>query len=175
MATVYLLCISVLLMLVHCVAQVGSVSFLFIRCHIGVGGVFLSLKEKHLTRLKHSIVKLKQISKYLVLGQCLSSSQPHEVFFLKNNKVFIQYIYNDTWPSELDYVFLWVPKHLRCCPQTFEQFSTSIQTYTRVCNHVIAVYSENKLQHYATAYRNHKSAGEKLCLVSNLYFSSKPG
>ena len=37
----------------------------------------------------------------------------------------------------------------------------------RVCNHVIAVYSENKLQHYATAYRNHKSAGEKLCLVSN--------
>ena len=31
----------------------------------------------------------------------------------------------------------------------------------RVCNHVIAVYSENKLQHYATAYRNHKSAGEK--------------
>ena len=45
----------------------------------------------------------------------------------------------------------------------------------RVCNHVIAVYSENKLQHYATAYRNHKSADEKLCLVSNLYFSSKPG
>ena len=34
----------------------------------------------------------------------------------------------------------------------------------RVCNHVIAVYSENKLQHYATAYRNHKSAGEKLGL-----------
>ena len=27
----------------------------------------------------------------------------------------------------------------------------------------------------ATAYRNHKSASEKLCLVSNLYFSSKPG
>ena len=47
--------------------------------------------------------------------------------------------------------------------------------YLRVCNHVIAVYSENKLQHYATAYRNHKSADEKLCLVSNLYFSSKPG
>ena len=44
-----------------------------------------------------------------------------------------------------------------------------------VCNHVIAVYSENKLQHNATAYRNHKSAGEKLCLVNNLYFSSKPG
>ena len=40
-------------------------------------------------------------------------------------------------------------------------------TIPRVCNHVIAVYSENKLQHYATAYRNHKSAGEKLCLVSN--------
>ena len=31
----------------------------------------------------------------------------------------------------------------------------------RVCNHVIAVYSENKLQHYATAYRNHKNAGEE--------------
>ena len=45
----------------------------------------------------------------------------------------------------------------------------------RLCNHVIAVYSENKLQHYATAYRNHKSADKKLCLVSNLYFSSKPG
>ena len=44
----------------------------------------------------------------------------------------------------------------------------------RVCNHVIAVYSENKLQHYATAFRNHKSAGEKFYLVSNLYFSSKP-
>ena len=37
-------------------------------------------------------------------------------------------------------------------------------SFTRVCNHVIAVYSENKLQHYATAYRNHKSAGEKLGL-----------
>ena len=36
--------------------------------------------------------------------------------------------------------------------------------YPRVCKHVIAVYSENKLQHYATAYRNHKSAGEKLGL-----------
>ena len=47
-------------------------------------------------------------------------------------------------------------------------------TGTKVCNHVIAVYSENKLQDYATAYRNHKSAGEKLCLVSKLYFSSKP-
>ena len=47
--------------------------------------------------------------------------------------------------------------------------------FVRVCNHVIAVYSENKLQHYATAYRNYKSAGEKLCLVSNIYFSSKPG
>ena len=30
------------------------------------------------------------------------------------------------------------------------------------CNHVIAVYSEIKLQHYVTAYRNHKNAGEKL-------------
>ena len=54
----------------------------------------------------------------------------------------------------------------------FADFSYSI---ARVCNHVIAVYSENKLQHYATAYRNHKSAGEMLCLVSNVYFSSKPG
>ena len=53
--------------------------------------------------------------------------------------------------------------------------SGTIHTDTRVCNHVIAVYSGNKLQQYATAYRNHKSAGEKLCLVSNLYFSSKPG
>ena len=35
---------------------------------------------------------------------------------------------------------------------------------TKVCNHVIAVYRENKLQHYATAYRNHKSADEKLGL-----------
>ena len=52
---------------------------------------------------------------------------------------------------------------------------TFFSTVYRVCNHVIAVYSENKLQHYATAYRNHKSAGEKLCLVSNLCFSSKPG
>ena len=34
----------------------------------------------------------------------------------------------------------------------------------KVCNHVIAVYSKNKLQHYATAYRNHKRAGEKLGL-----------
>ena len=48
-------------------------------------------------------------------------------------------------------------------------------TKVKVCNHVIAVYSENKLQHYAYVYRNHKSAGEKLCLISNLYFSSKPG
>ena len=47
----------------------------------------------------------------------------------------------------------------------------NIPTVSRVCNHVIAVYSEK----YATAYRNHKSAGEKLCLVSNLCFSSKPG
>ena len=35
---------------------------------------------------------------------------------------------------------------------------------TKVCNHVLAVYNKNKLQHYATAYRNHKSAGEKLGL-----------
>ena len=39
-----------------------------------------------------------------------------------------------------------------------------VRTEIKVCNHVIAVYSENKLQHYATAYRNHKSAGEKLGL-----------
>ena len=35
---------------------------------------------------------------------------------------------------------------------------------TKVYEHVIAVYSENKLQHYATACRNHKGAGEKLGL-----------
>ena len=34
----------------------------------------------------------------------------------------------------------------------------------RVCKHVIAVCNENKLQHYATACRNHKSADEKLGL-----------
>ena len=37
-------------------------------------------------------------------------------------------------------------------------------SFPKVGNHVIAVYSENKLQHYATAYRNHKSVGEKLGL-----------
>ena len=36
--------------------------------------------------------------------------------------------------------------------------------FYKVCNHVIAVYSENKLQHYATVYRNHKNADEKLGL-----------
>ena len=35
---------------------------------------------------------------------------------------------------------------------------------SKVCNHVTAVYNENKLQHYATVYRNHTSAGEKLGL-----------
>ena len=44
----------------------------------------------------------------------------------------------------------------------------------KICNHAIAVYSENKLQHYATAYRNHKSADEKLGLFSFFtYFFSK--
>ena len=47
----------------------------------------------------------------------------------------------------------------------------------KVCNNVIAVYSENKLQHYATAYRNHKSAGENLGLFRFckffMYFFSK--
>ena len=33
--------------------------------------------------------------------------------------------------------------------------------YSKVINHVIAVCSENKLQHYAAAYRNHKGSGEK--------------
>ena len=47
---------------------------------------------------------------------------------------------------------------------------------TKVCNHVIAVYNEKKLQHYATAYRNHKSAGEKLglfrfCKFLRIFFS----
>ena len=36
------------------------------------------------------------------------------------------------------------------------------RTIAKVCNHVIAVYREEKLQHYTTAYRNHKSADEKL-------------
>ena len=47
----------------------------------------------------------------------------------------------------------------------------------KVCNHVIAVYSENKLKHYTTVYRNHKSAGEKLGLFIFckffMYFVSK--
>ena len=43
---------------------------------------------------------------------------------------------------------------------------------------VITVYSENKLQHYATAYRYHKSAGEKLglfrvCKFVMYFFFSK--
>ena len=58
--------------------------------------------------------------------------------------------------------------HLRCYNKksiiiTKQIFTTLVY---RVCKHVIAVYSENKLQHYATAYRNRKSAGEKLFLVS---------
>ena len=43
-------------------------------------------------------------------------------------------------------------------------------TSIKVCNHVIAVYSENKLQHYATVYRNHKSADEKLGLSDFVSF-----
>ena len=48
----------------------------------------------------------------------------------------------------------------------------------RICYHVIAVYSENKLQHYAAAYRNHKSTGEKLglfrfCTFVYVFFFSK--
>ena len=47
----------------------------------------------------------------------------------------------------------------------------------RVCNHVIAVYRENKLRHYAIAYRSHKSAGEKLGVLKFckffMYFYSK--
>ena len=46
----------------------------------------------------------------------------------------------------------------------------------RVWYHVIAVYSEKKLQHYTTAYRNHRSAGEKLGLFRFfkffMYFSA---
>ena len=42
---------------------------------------------------------------------------------------------------------------------------TALRKYWfKVCNHLIAVYSENKLQHDATAYSNHKSIGEKLGL-----------
>ena len=40
---------------------------------------------------------------------------------------------------------------------------------------MIVVYSKNKLQDNTTAYRHQKSSGEMLGLVSNLYFSSKPG
>ena len=45
----------------------------------------------------------------------------------------------------------------------------------KVCNHVIAVYSDNKHQYYATAYRNHKSACEKLglfkfCKILRIFF-----
>ena len=39
-----------------------------------------------------------------------------------------------------------------------------LATY-KVCNYVTAVYSENRLQHYATNHKSYKSAGEKLCLV----------
>ena len=45
---------------------------------------------------------------------------------------------------------------------------------SKVCNHVIVVYRENKLHDCTTAYRHQKNSGE-MCLVSNLYFSSKPG
>ena len=36
----------------------------------------------------------------------------------------------------------------------------------KVCIHVIAVYSDNKLKVYTTAYRHQKSSGEKLCIFS---------
>ena len=54
--------------------------------------------------------------------------------------------------------------------------SSQVSITFKVCNHAIAVYSENKLQHYATAYRNHKSAGEKLglfrfCTFFTYFFS----
>ena len=42
--------------------------------------------------------------------------------------------------------------------------------FVGVYNHVIAVYSGKKLQHYATAYRNHKSAGETLGLPDFVSF-----
>ena len=44
------------------------------------------------------------------------------------------------------------------------QYHTCLTVYKSSRIHVIAVYSENKLQHYATAYRNQKSVGEKLGL-----------
>ena len=67
-----------------------------------------------------------------------------------------------------NYCKLFLHIYLSDCPFHRPQktkISMSDSPLGRVCNHVIAVYSENKLQHYATAYRNHKSAGEKLCLV----------
>ena len=65
----------------------------------------------------------------------------------------------------LDYFFIVCSTHLICLRERKKH--ELLFTINRVCNRVIDVYSENKLQHYATAYRNHKGAGEKLCLVSN--------
>ena len=63
-----------------------------------------------------------------------------------------------------------IPRHIMCIPKCSSRSVAGnvrarifiYRIIIRVCNHVIAVYSENNLQHYATAYRNHKSAGEKL-------------
>ena len=46
-------------------------------------------------------------------------------------------------------------------------------TFNREFNHVIAVYSENKLQHYASAYRNPKSSSKKLGLFKFCTFLRK--
>ena len=41
------------------------------------------------------------------------------------------------------------------------QISRPHVAVTKVCNRLIAAYTGNKLQHYATAYKNHRSAGGK--------------
>ena len=45
----------------------------------------------------------------------------------------------------------------------------SLWILLKVCNHVIAVYSKNKLQDYTTAYRHQKSSGEMLVLVIYIF------
>ena len=51
--------------------------------------------------------------------------------------------------------------------------STALRKYllNLLDNHVIEVYSGNKLHDYTTAYRHQKSSGEMLGPVGNLYLS----
>ena len=46
----------------------------------------------------------------------------------------------------------------------------SVGTGSKVYNQVIAVYSENKLNDYTTAYRHQKRSGEKLGLFRFVSF-----